>query len=232
MNTQFSVNAPARSRSASLLRRFVATAAMGVALLGVTAAFADDFPKEDNYSITTFAGATKSYLGKLSVRGSGKFTAKDDGANLVFTTVAGNGDDGNGEIHMLDKRQPHTVGPKSKVGLPTGHAITLKIEKSKLNFPADGQEASGEVPGTLSFRGVTKPIKKISYKVKGLGGGKYLITSANFSFKYTDHMPATGKKDQSAEDEELDRRVCLIGVCVAPSVTISVIKPVTVEAKK
>lgn len=191
----------------SSVRRFVSAATAATVLLLGAAAQADG--GRGNFSITTIAGAGESYTGKLDVKGDGKFSVKEEGGNLVFTAKAA-------ELNMKDGRQKHTVGDDSKLGLKQAHSITLTVEKSKLNFPEAGKEASGSVPGKLTMLGKTSDVN-VKYKVKE-EGGKYTVVSASFDFDYTKHT-ADGKK------------VCLMVVCVKPTVSIS-ISNATIEAKK
>ena len=212
MNTKHSVNVISGKRS--MFRRVVsAFAAASVLTLGVASAYADG---NGSFSITTIAGMGDGYTGKLDVKGSGKFTAKDDGGNIVFTAKAS-------ELNMADGRQKHTVGGDSKLvgkdgkfGGGSHAAVTLTVEKSKLTFPEAGKEASGSVPGTLNWLGKSSSVT-VKYKVKE-DGGKYTVVSASFDFDYTKHV-ADGKK------------VCLAVVCVKPTVTIS-ISNATINTKK
>lgn len=207
MNIKHSVPA-----NRSMLRRFITIATLGAAMLGVASASADGGGHgKGSFSLTTIAGMGDDYKGKLDVKGEGKFHVKDEGANLVFVSNVADGD-----LNMKDKRQDHTVGPDSKLGLIKGKKVTLTIEKSKLTFPEAGKEASGSVGGTLRMLGKEQPVT-VKYTVKE-DGGKFVIKSASFDFDYTKHM-ADGKK------------VCLVVVCVKPMVNIT-ISGGTIEAKK
>jgi len=226
MNTKHSVNALSGKRS--MLRRFVTVAtAASVLLLGVVAQA--DGGGSGSFSLATVAGMGESYTGKLDVKGDGKFTVKDDGANLVFTSRVADG-----ELNMKDGRQKHTVGDDSKLGLKKGAKVTLTIEKSKLTFPSAGQDASGSAPGKLNMLGVDSTVT-VKYTVHE-DGGKYVIKSASFDFKYTNHLPIS-KDDQKldpkkdADKIEHDKRVCLMLVCVKPTVSVTISNGV-VEAKK
>lgn len=210
MNTKHSVNAPALSNKRSLLRRFVTAATMGALTLGVATASADGGGK-GKFELVTIAGVGDSYTGKLDVKGSGKFSVKDDGGNLVFTSNVADG-----ELDMKDGRQKHTVGDDSKLGLKKGQKVSLTIEKSKLTFPEAGKEASGSAPGKIKMLGKESSVT-VKYTVKE-EGGKYVVKSASFDFDYTKHV-ADGKK------------VCLMLVCVKPIVSIKIADAV-VEAKK
>ncbi|HYP87121.1 MAG TPA: hypothetical protein VEQ59_03195, partial [Polyangiaceae bacterium] len=145
------------------------------------------------------------------VKGDGKFSVKDEGDKLVFVSNVGDG-----ELNMKDGRQKHTVGDDSKLGLKKGHKAKLTIAKSALTFPEAGKEASGSAPGELQMLGKKSNVT-VKYTVKE-DGGKYVIKSASFSFDYTKH---------TADGE----RVCLIVVCVNPTVNVTITNGV-VEAKK
>ena len=208
MNTKHSVNALSGKRS--LLRRFVTVAAAAsVLMLGVVAQA--DGGGKGSFELTTIAGVGDSYTGKLDVKGDGKFTVKEEGDKLVFTSNVADG-----ELNMKDGRQKHTVGDDSKLGLKKGQKVRLTIEKSKLSFPDAGKESSGSAPGKLSMLGKESSVT-VKYSVKE-DGGKYVIKNASFEFDYTKHV-ADGKK------------VCLMLVCVKPTVSITITGG-TVEAKK
>jgi hypothetical protein len=208
MNTKHSVNALSGKRS--LLRRFVTVAAAAsVLMLGVVAQA--DGGGKGSFSLVTIAGVGDSYTGKLDVKGDGKFSVKEDGGNLVFTSNVADG-----ELNMKDGRQKHTIGDDSKLGLKKGQKVKLTIEKSKLTFPDAGKETSGSAPGKLTMLGKDSNVT-VKYTVKE-DGGKYTIKTASFDFDYTKHM-ADGKK------------VCLMLVCVKPTVSITITGGV-VEAKK
>jgi hypothetical protein len=206
MNIKHSVNA-----NRSILRRFATVATLGALMLGVASASADGGGGKGSFALTTIAGVGDGYTGKLDVKGDGKFSVKDEGNKLVFTSNVADG-----ELNMKDGRQKHTVGDDSKLGLKKGAKVSLTIEKSKLTFPEAGKEASGTAPGTLKMLGKESSVN-VKYTVKE-EGGKYTIKSASFDFDYTKHV-ADGKK------------VCLMLVCVKPMVTISITNGV-VEAKK
>lgn len=211
MNIKHNVNAPAVSGSRSIVRRFVAVATMGALMLGVASASADGGGGKGSFTLTTVAGVGDGYTGKLDVKGDGKFTVKDEGDKLVFLSSVADG-----ELNMKDGRQKHTVGDDSKLGLKKGQKVKLVIEKSKLTFPEAGKEASGSAPGKLHMLGKASDVT-VKYTVKE-DGGKYVIKTASFDLDYTKHV-ADSKK------------VCLMLVCVRPSVTITVTNGV-VEAKK
>lgn len=208
MNTKHTVNAPV-SGHRSMLRRFVTVATMGALMLGVASASADKGKEgKGSYSVTTIAGVGDGYTGKLDVKGDGKFRVQDEGDKLVFTSHIGAGK----ELSMKDGRQKHTCGDEngegSKVpGVKKDSKVKLIVQKSALTFPEAGKEASGSAPGKVDFLGKTSNVT-VKYTVKE-EGGKYVIKSATFDFDYTKHV-ADGKK------------VCLMLVCVRPTVTISV----------
>jgi len=211
MNIKHSVNAPALSGKRSMLRRFVTVATMGALFLGVASASADGGGGKGKFEIVTIAGVGDGYTGKLDVKGDGKFSVKEEGGNLVFTSNVADG-----ELNMKDGRQKHTVGDDSKLGLKKGQKVSLIIEKSKLTFPEAGKEASGSAPGKVKMLGKESNVT-VKYTVKE-DGGKYVIKNASFDFDYTKHM-ADGKK------------VCLMLVCVKPVVSVKITDGV-VEAKK
>jgi len=209
MNIQHSVNVPALSGKRSMLRRFVTAATMGALLFGVASASADKGKEgKGTYTVTTVAGVGDSYTGKLDVKGDGKFRVQDEGGNLVFISHIG----GKGDLNMKDGRQKHTCGDEngkdSKIpGMTKDTKVKVIIEKSKLTFPEAGKEASGSAPAKVQFLGKESNVN-VKYSVKE-DGGKYVIKSASFDFDYTKHV-ADGKK------------VCLMLVCVKPTVTINI----------
>lgn len=209
MNIQHSVNAPALSGKRSMLRRFVTAATMGALLFGVASASADGKKEgKGQYTVTTIAGVGDSYTGKLDVKGDGKFRVQDEGGNLVFVSHIG----GKGDLNMKDGRQKHTCGDEngkdSKIaGMSKDSKVKVVIDKAKLTFPEAGKEASGSAPAKIQFLGKESNVT-VKYTVKE-DGGKYVIKSASFDFDYTKHV-ADGKK------------VCLMLVCVKPTVTINI----------
>ncbi|MDF3066286.1 MAG: hypothetical protein K0R38_1887 [Polyangiaceae bacterium] len=209
MNTKHTVNAPAVSGHRSMLRRFVTVATMGALMLGVASASADKGREgKGRYSVTTIAGVGDNYTGKLDVKGEGKFKVEDKGDALVFISHIGGGKD----LNMKDGRQKHTCGDDkgegSKLpGLKGDSKVRIVIQKSALTFPEGGKEASGTAPGKLKFLDKESTVN-VKYTVKE-DGGKYTIKNASFDFDYTKHM-ADGKK------------VCLMLVCVRPTVTINI----------
>lgn len=209
MNIKHTVNAPAVSGSRSMLRRFVTAATMGALMLGVASASADKGDEgKGTYSVTTIAGVGDGYTGKLDVKGDGKFKVEDKGDNLVFISHIGGGKD----LNMKDGRQKHTCGDEkgegSKLpGLKGDSKARVVIAKSALTFPEPGKEASGSAPAKVKFLD-KESSTTVKYTVKN-EGGKYTIKTATFDFDYTKHM-ADGKK------------VCLMLVCVRPTVTITV----------
>lgn len=209
MNIKHSVNAPALSGKRSMLRRLVTAATMGALLLGVASASADKGKEgKGTYTVTTIAGVGDGYTGKLDVKGDGKFRVQDEGGNLVFVSHIG----GKGDLNMKDGRQKHTCGDDngkdSKIpGMTKDAKVKVVIEKSKLTFPEAGKEASGSAPAKVQFLGKESNVT-VKYSVKE-DGGKYVIKSASFDFDYTKHV-SDGKK------------VCLMLVCVRPTVTINI----------
>jgi hypothetical protein len=209
MNIKHSVNVPVLSGKRSILRRFVTAATMGALLFGVASASADKGKEgKGTYTVTTIAGVGDGYTGKLDVKGDGKFRVQDEGGNLVFISHIG----GKGDLNMKDGRQKHTCGDDqgkdSKIpGMTKDTKVKVIIEKSKLTFPEAGKEASGSAPAKVQFLGKESNVT-VKYSVKE-DGGKYIIKNASFDFDYTKHV-ADGKK------------VCLMLVCVKPTVTINI----------
>ena len=209
MNIKHSVNVPTLSGKRSILRRFVTAATMGALLFGVASASADGKKEgKGTYTVTTIAGVGDGYTGKLDVKGDGKFRVQDEGGNLVFISHIG----GKGDLNMKDGRQKHTCGDEngkeSKIpGMTKDSKVKVIIEKSKLTFPEAGKEASGSAPAKVQFLGKESNVT-VKYSVKE-DGGKYVIKNASFDFDYTKHV-ADGKK------------VCLMLVCVKPTVTINI----------
>ena len=209
MNIKHSVNVPALSGKRSVLRRFVTAATMGALLFGVASASADGKKEgKGTYTVTTVAGVGDGYTGKLDVKGDGKFRVQDEGGNLVFVSHIG----GKGDLNMKDGRQKHTCGDEngkdSKIpGMTKDTKVKVIIDKSKLTFPDAGKEASGTAPAKVQFLGKESNVT-VKYSVKE-DGGKYVIKNASFDFDYTKHV-ADGKK------------VCLMLVCVKPTVTINI----------
>jgi len=74
-------------------------------------------------------------------------------------------------------------------------------------------------------------------------GGKFTIKSASFDFKYTNHLPMS-KDDQKAVAEhkldpkkdadkiESNKRVCLMLICVKPTVSITITNGVSKPRSK
>ena len=209
MNIKHSVNVPALSGKRSVLRRFVTAATMGALLFGVASASADGKKEgKGTYTVTTVAGVGDGYTGKLDVKGDGKFRVQEEGNNLVFVSHIG----GKGDLNMKDGRQKHTCGDEngkdSKIpGMTKDTKVKVIIDKSKLTFPDAGKEASGTAPAKVQFLGKESNVN-VKYSVKE-DGGKYVIKNASFDFDYTKHV-ADGKK------------VCLMLVCVKPTVTINI----------
>ena len=209
MNIKHSVNVPALSGKRSVLRRFVTAATMGALLFGVASASADGKKEgKGTYTVTTVAGVGDGYTGKLDVKGDGKFRVQEEGNNLVFVSHIG----GKGDLNMKDGRQKHTCGDEngkdSKIpGMTKDTKVKVIIDKSKLTFPDAGKEANGTAPAKVQFLGKESNVN-VKYSVKE-DGGKYIIKNASFDFDYTKHV-ADGKK------------VCLMMVCVKPTVTINI----------
>ncbi len=200
------------SSKRNMFRRLLSTttAACVLTLASASALAADGHGK---YTVTSIAGVGDSYTGKLDVKGNGKFKAVDDGANIVLTSKIGKGDP---ELTMHDKRQDHTTGKDNKLGLKGDTVATITIAKAGLTFPEAGKKTSGKVDGKLEYLGKSQKVS-IDYSVRE-EGGKFIVEKASFKFDYTKHR-ADGSK------------VCLVVVCVRPTVEI-VVTGATIEAKK
>ena len=103
------------------------------------------------------------------------------------------------------------VAPDARARAP-GRGAWIGVARAEL----DAANAKGKLKGALQRAFKTSDVT-VKYKVKE-DGGKYTIVSASFDFDYTKHV-ADGKK------------VCLMLVCVKPTVSITITGGV-VEAKK
>jgi polyisoprenoid-binding protein YceI len=84
--------------------------------------------------------------------------------------------------------------------------VTFSVERSKLTFPADGQESTGKAVGTLDFHGVSKPLP-FTYKAKR-SGNTYAV-SGDMAFNVGHH----GVKEDS---------LCEMKICAKPDVAVHV----------
>jgi hypothetical protein len=182
MNIKPSATVPAISSKRTTLRRAITTAVVGCTLaLGIASAQAGG-ASDGKFSVAGVAGFSKKGEEDpkkdktIAVEGTGTFTAKFAGDDLVLTS-----DDGNID---MGPRQKHT---KSEF-LKDNHKVELRIAKSALTFPKDGETKSGDADGKLTMaRGKGMPVK-IHYTVKD-AGDKYEIQKAKFTF---DHSAANG----------------------------------------
>ena len=126
------------------------------------------------------------------------------------------------------------LGSRLKMGLRESHCkeafevkkhptVVLKIDRSKLKLPADNEKVSGEVMGDLTLHGVTNGVRnkddkpepvKVKYTVSRTGSD-YHIKEAKFTFDYTKYIAKPGEPAESG-------KICKLGVCVDPKVTITV----------
>ena len=139
-------------------------------------------------------GVAKPGLGAFSGEVDG-VSVKEEGGKLIFTA------DLEDRLKM-GLRQDHC---KKAFETSKHRSVKLAVDKSKLKLPADNEKASGEVTGDLTLHGVTKPVK-VKYTVARTGSD-YHIKEAKFSFNYTDFGV---------------EKICKIGVCVEPTVSITV----------
>jgi hypothetical protein len=116
---------------------------------------------------------------------------QDDGTKLTFTADLRGVDVGIRDSHLHDvfktgkdeKFEPDGAKEKEKEeARQKRNRVTLVVERGKLNLPADGASASGNVKGALTIRGKTKEVT-VNYKISR-AGKVYTVTDANFTFKY------------------------------------------------
>jgi polyisoprenoid-binding protein YceI len=173
--------------------RRIAVAAVAVCLTTFAIAADAAFSGVDKGHVKIDAVA-KPGLGAFSGEVSG-VDVKEAGGKLVFSA------DLESRLKM-GLRQDHC---KKAFETEKHKSVTLTVDKSKLKMPADNAKESGEVTGDLKLHGVTKPVK-VTYKVSRTGSD-YHIKEAKFSFNYPDFGV---------------EKICKLGVCVEPSVTITV----------
>jgi polyisoprenoid-binding protein YceI len=120
--------------------------------------------------------------------------AREEGSNVIFTS----------DLTKLDMglRKGHT---KEAFEIEKHPKVKLVVDKSKLKVPGDKQKVSGVVTGKLTLHGVEKPVK-VTYTVSRTGSD-FHIKEAKFTFDYT-HFKV--------------QKICKVGVCVEPSVTVTV----------
>lgn len=126
--------------------------------------------------------------------GPGSVEGKQDGDKLVFTASL--------KDLQMGERQKHA---KEAFRPETHKTATLTVDKTKLTLPADGKEAQGKVPGVFRYRDKDENVTVV-YKGKRVGS-EFQVLSATFSFDYTKHAV---------------EKICKIGVCVEPNVTVTV----------
>ena len=167
----------------SKIRTVYLTAAVSAVL--TVAAVASAAYKADNTKIVFHAKGP----GGLAIEGkSSTLKIKEDEKSIVFTTFMNTLDTG------IGKRNEHMQKRFKASDFPT---IALTVPKDKAD-PKKG----GNVPGTLDFHGVKKPVA-VKYSVDG----KHV--SANFGFNIKDH---------GITDDD----VCEMHVCAKPDVTVNV----------
>lgn len=140
-------------------------------------------------------GEAKPALGAFSGE-SNDLDVKDEGGKLVFISKLTN-------VNM-GLRDKHTREAFKVDKHPTAKLV---VDKSKLKMPGDKEKVDGTVQGDLTLNGVTKPVT-VKYAARRMGSD-YLVKEAKFSFKYTDFGV---------------EKICKMGVCVEPKVTITVDK--------
>lgn len=163
-------------------------------------------------SITTVALAAQAALqsiDKADIKieaearpGLGKFdglcdavSAKEVGDKLVFEAELKRG-------LRMGLRDKHT---REAFKVDKHNVAKLVVEKSKLKMPADNESVKGKVKGDLTLHGVTKPVT-VSYTAKRTGSDVH-VKDATFNFDYTEFGV---------------EKICKLGVCVEPQVTITV----------
>jgi hypothetical protein len=167
------------------------------------AAVASASYKAENPSVVIHA---KGPLG-LNIEGkSTKLIVEESDKSVSFKTFLNTIDTGNGmrNSHM-QKRLGHGFNSEGK---------DIEIFEIKLSIPKDKVDSKkgGSVNGTLSFHGVSKPVK-VEYSIEG---NKHV--SAKFEFNVFDHFPVTPKFTAKDKDDLL----CNTGVCAKPEVKVDV----------
>jgi polyisoprenoid-binding protein YceI len=134
--------------------------------------------------------------------GLGKFdglcdavSAKEEGGKLVFEAELNRG-------LRMGLRDKHT---REAFNVPKHKVAKLVVDKSEIKFPDDKGKVSGKVKGDLTLHGKTKPVT-VNY-VASRTGSDIHIKDASFSFDYTQFGV---------------EKICKLGVCVEPTVTIRV----------
>lgn len=148
-------------------------------------------------------GVAKPGLGKFDGK-STDISAKEEGGKIIFTAdLKGHLDMGlrGSHTHECFKTEKHPVAK-------------LVVDKSQLKMPDDNGKVSGKVTGDLTLAGVTKPVK-VSYTASRTGSD-YHIKEGSFTFTYTDFGV---------------EKICKLGVCVDPTVTITIAKPIKLRDK-
>lgn len=183
------------------MRSAYSVAALSAVL--TVAAVASAAYKAENASVVVHA---KGPLG-LNIDGkSSKLIVEETDKSVTFKTFLNTIDTGNGmrNTHM-QKRLGH--GHNAKGDEVEMFAITLSVPKDKVD-----SKKGGSVTGTLTFHGVSKPVK-VDYSIDG---SKHV--SAKFELNVFDHFPVTPKFSQ----DEKDKLLCNTGVCAKPEVKVEV----------
>lgn len=117
--------------------------------------------------------------------------ASEVSGNVVVTVALGNLSTG---ISLRDQhmREKYLEVPKFPV-------TTLTVARSALNLPAPGQKTEGDVQGTLSLHGQTRPVT-VHYDSKAEGGafvthGKFHVNMNDFGITVPVYLGVTVKPD-------------------------------------
>lgn len=152
----------------------------------------------------TIQGEAKPALGKFDGTFSG-VTAKEVGEKLVFSAHLNRGKDldlGLRTKHTKEAFECDKVEKDEKTGKVKKDygLVELVVDKSKVNFPGDGQTTKGKASGQLTLHGASKPISAIDYEITRKGAD-IILNKASFSFKYTDYnVPKIKKLGLSVDD--------------------------------
>lgn len=163
-------------------------------------------------SVTTFALAAQAALqsiDKADVKieaeakpGLGKFdglcdavSAKEEGGKLVFEAELNRG-------LRMGLRDKHT---REAFKVSKHKIARLVVDKGDIKMPGDKEKAKGRVKGNLTLHGKTQPVT-VHYFASRTGSDIH-IKDAWFTFDYTNFGV---------------EKICKLGVCVEPNVTIRV----------
>jgi polyisoprenoid-binding protein YceI len=120
-----------------------------------------------------------------------ELTATETAGNVVVTVALGNLTTGIGlrDQHMREKY----------LEVPKFPATTLTVARSAVNVPTGGQKAEGDVQGTLSLHGQSRPVT-VHYDSKGEAGalvthGKFRINMNDFGITVPSYLGVTVKPD-------------------------------------